>query len=355
MKTVEPAKSLPRVWAVLFAVVLACAFLVLFLSKIALTPACKMSFVEEREPPVPGKPSLPPPPAPVEGFPSAGLTVLDAGKKVLSYVYGDTLPLGVDPRYTKSSYIHPLYSLDGQVLTEDFPRDHRHHHGLFWAWPVVEVRGIRTSNWELAEPSLRQLFVKWIEREVTAEGARLVVENTWKLGGTEDVAEETVTILVHGATLYGRAIDIEIILRPVGGPITLRGTPADNKGYGGLCFRGLAYGHANIFKGAAMTTDEGPLAEDSVGAAFRWADISTPASGGVAIFVSPDHPGYPLAWLVRNSYAGIINPCWPGLEEAVLAPGVPISLRYRIYVHRGDAVGGRVKEAYEAYIAGRAR
>ncbi|HSA95664.1 MAG TPA: DUF6807 family protein [Acidobacteriota bacterium] len=353
MKAVEPSKSLPRIWAVLFAVVLACAFLLLFLAKIARTPASEMSIVEESAPPAPGKPSPPPRPVPRIVLPSTALTVLDAGKKVLTYVSGDTLALGVDPRFTRSSYIHPLYSLDGQVLTEDFPRDHLHHHGLFWAWPVVEVRGVRTSNWEPREPALRQRFVKWVERQVTAEGARLVVENTWRLGGTEDVAEETVTIFVHGATLYGRAIDIEIVLRPVGGPMTLRGAPEDNKGYSGLCFRGEAVNGVDIkvFKDAAMTTDEGPLAADSTGKPFRWADISRPDLG-VAIFVSPDHPGYPVAWLIRNSYAGVLNPSWPGLPGENLAADVPLSLRYRVYVHRGDALAGRVKEAFEAYIKG---
>ena len=363
MKAVEPAKALPRVWIVVFAVVLAVAALLFLLSKVDRLPGSEMSFAEESEPPAPGKLSPPSPPEPPPairkrdgGISLAALTVLDAGKKVLSYVYGDTLPPGVDPRYTRASYIHPLYSLDGQVLTQDFPRDHRHHHGLFWAWPVVEVRSVKTSNWEPAEPALRQLFVKWIKREVTDAGARLVVENTWKLGGTEDVAEETVTIFVHGATLYGRAIDIEIVLRPVGGPITLRGAPEDNKGYSGLTFRGVDREgwDEDVFRGGSMTTDEGPLAADSTGRAFRWADISSPGAG-VAIFVSPDHPGFPLPWLVRNSYAGVLNPCWPGLEGAVLGPGIPISLRYRIYVHRGDAASGRVKEAYEAYISGRGR
>jgi hypothetical protein len=361
MKTVEPAKILPRVWAVVFAVVLALAFLLLLLSKIARTPASEMSFVEESEPHAPGKVSPPLPPPAIRrdgGIPNAAVTVLDAGKKVLTYVYGDTLPVGVDSRYVRSSYIHPLYSLDGQVLTQDFPRDHRHHHGLFWAWPVVEVRGIQTSNWEPAEPFLRQLFVKWIKREVTPEGARLVVENTWKLGGNEDVAEETVKVFVHGATLYGRAIDIEIVLRPVGGPITLRGAPEDNKGYSGLTFRGVnSVGwDERVFMGGAMTTDEGPLAADSTGRAFHWADISAPAvGGGVAIFVSTDHPGFPIPWLIRNSYAGVLNPCWPGLAGATLAADVPVALRYRVYIHSGDVQAGRVKEAYEAYIAGRDR
>jgi hypothetical protein len=344
MTSVEPSKSLPRVWIVVFAVVLAAAALFLLLSKITRAPASEISIVDEGGQTVPG-----------EGLPPAALTVLDAGKKVLTYVCGDTLPPGIDPRYARSSYIHPLYSLDGEVLTEDFPRDHRHHHGLFWAWPVVEVRGVRSSNWEPAEPSLRQRFVKWIEREVTEAGARLVVENTWKLGEAEVVAQEKVTIFVHPETPYGRAIDIEIVLRPLGGPLTLRGAPADNKGYSGLTFRGLASdgADAGVFRAGAMTTDEGPLAADSTGRTFRWADVSSPAQGGVAIFVSPDHPGFPLPWLIRNSYAGILNPCWPGLPGAALAADVPVALRYRVYVHRGDAASGRVREAYAAYLGGR--
>jgi hypothetical protein len=350
----RPLGDLPGVWIIVFAVVLAVAVVLFLITKAARTPASNMSLVEEGIRPVPGQPSPPPAPAPPEGAATRALTVLDGDRKILTYVYGDQLAAGVDPGFMRSCYIHPLYSLDGRVLTEDFPRDHFHHHGLFWGWPVVEVRGLRTSNWQPAQPSLRQHFVKWIERRVTDAGARLVVENTWKLGEAEDVAEEMVTIFVHGATLYGRAIDIEIVLRPVGGPITLHGAPEDNKGYGGLTFRGRAIEglDGKFFKGAAMTTDEGPLAVDSTGKSFRWADLSTPhLPGGVAIFVSPRHPGFPVPWLIRNSYAGILNPCWPALEGATLAPGVPVSLRYRVYVHSGDVREGRVAEAYAAYLA----
>ncbi|HOW86871.1 MAG TPA: PmoA family protein [Candidatus Aminicenantes bacterium] len=349
----RPLKDLPRVWIVVFAVVLASAALLALLSRIARIPASAMSLVEEPGPFDPGKPALPPPPPSPEGLPARAVTVLDGGQRVLTYVYGDKLAPGVDPRYARSGYIHPLYSLDGLVLTEDFPRDHRHHHGLLWAWPEIRVRGVETSNWEPAEPPLRQRFVRWIERQVTNAGARLVVENAWQLGGTGTVAEETVTILVAGATRFGRAIDIEIALRPVGEPIFLKGASEDNKGYGGLCFRGRAIEgfDSRLFKGAAMMTDRGPLTEDSSGGRFRWADLSIPGSGGVAIFVSPRHPGFPPPWLVRNSYAGILNPCWPALEGAVLEAGVPVSLRYRVYIHSGDAGTGRVAEAYAAYLA----
>jgi hypothetical protein len=330
MKNERLFSALMRVWAVLFASVLAIAFIIFFL----LTPAGldrgpAMTFAED---------------------PAAGtLTVFDGGKLVLTYRFGDQLAAGLDAKQTRSCYVHPLFSLDGEPLTSDFPDDHLHHHGVFWTWPSVNVRGAATQTWHPAEPSLRQHFVRWIERQAEAAGAVVRVENAWTLAEKEVVAKETITLRIHPLDREGRAVDVEIVLQPVGGPIELRGAAEDNKGYGGLCFRG-----APLLKDAVMTTDEGVLKEDSTGRPFRWADLS--AQGlGVAIFVSPGHPGFPVDWLVRNSYAGVLNPCWPGLAGSTLPADVPVALRYRIYIHRGDVQAGRVAEAYEAYTAGRGR
>ena len=49
------------------------------------------------------------------------LTITDGATPVLTYRYGDQLKPGVDPAQTRSCYIHPLYSLDGRELTDDFP------------------------------------------------------------------------------------------------------------------------------------------------------------------------------------------------------------------------------------------
>lgn len=272
------------------------------------------------------------------------LTVRDGKTEVLTYRYGDQLKPEVDAKYTQSCYIHPLLSLDGRVLTDDFPSDHFHHHGLFWVWPVVRTRGVTTSSWEPRMPSLKQHFVRWLRREATNDTCVLSVENVWKLEEKETVAKEIVTLQIHPADPVGRAIDLELRIEAIGGPLELQGTPDQNKGYGGLCFRG-----SPMFKGAEMSTDEGPLKEDAVHTPFRWADLST-SELGIAIFVSPDHPGFPMRWMVRNSYAGIINTSWPGLASVALKPGEPVTLRYRIYVHRGDAVTGDVKAAYSRYL-----
>ena len=231
----------------------------------------------------------------------------------------------------------------GAELTSDFPADHVHHHGLFWGWPIVKVRGQTTSNWEVGSPPLRQHFVRWLERSREPGGAVLSVENAWKLAGWEVVARENVTIRIHPADRSGRAIDLGLLISAVGGPLELQGTTDQNKGYGGLCFRS-----APLLKGAVMTTDKGPLGGDVVNRPFLWADIST-GEMGIAVFTAPGHPGAPLHWLIRNSYAGVINPSWPGLEPVTLRPGQPVELGYRIYVHRGDAAAGKVAEQYRPY------
>jgi hypothetical protein len=272
------------------------------------------------------------------------LTIHDGKTDVLTYCYGDQLKPEVDPKYIQSCYIHPLYSLDGRVLTDDFPADHFHHHGLFWVWPVVRARGVTTSSWEPKIPSLKHHFVHWLKRNVVDGAFALSVENDWKLYEKETVAKEIVTLRIHPADRVGRVIDFELSIEAVGGPLELQGTPDQNKGYGGLCFRG-----APIFTAATMTTDKGVLKEDAVNLPFRWADLST-AELGISIFVSPDHPGYPTKWMIRNSYAGIINASWPGLKQVVVKPGEPVILHYRVYVHSGDAETGDVNAAYSQYL-----
>ncbi|MEW6356368.1 MAG: PmoA family protein [Planctomycetota bacterium] len=270
--------------------------------------------------------------------PKAGtLTLRDGGKPVLTYCYGDQIKEGIDPKYTRSCYVHPLYDLDGKPMTDDFPADHKHHRGVWWTWPRMTVRGKAVQTWHPCNPPLRQYFVKWLKQEAGEKGATLSVQNETKLAD-EQVGLETVTVAAHPADETGRAIDVTLIFEAVGGPITLLG--ADKKGYGGLCVR-----LDPSLKGATMTTDAGAIDKDSMNKPFKWADISA-GGRGVAVFVPPDHPDYPPTWLLRASYGGILNVSWPGLTPFTLEPGKPLTLRYRLYVHRGDVESGKVKEAF---------
>jgi hypothetical protein len=258
---------------------------------------------------------------------------------VLAYRYGPQLQEGVEEQYRRSCYIHPLYGLDGEPITDDFPDDHYHHRGVFWTWPHIEVAGRTVQTWH---PSgLRQRFVRWVERDADGDAATLTAENAWALEDGETVARTRVTMRVHPAEEQGRAIDMAVRIEPIGTAVTLRGQ--ERKGYGGLCVRA-----APDLTGGAVTTDQGTLDGDAVNKRFAWADLSN-EKRGVAVFVDPNHREAPLSWLIRQSYGGVLNPEWPGTEPRTLEPGDSVTLRYRLYVHRGDAERGAVRAAYQRY------
>jgi hypothetical protein len=78
------------------------------------------------------------------------LGLWDGEKPVLVYNHGmitvEKVPVK-DARRTRSSYIHPLWGLQGEILTDDAPADHTHHRGIFWSWPHVGIDGREYDLW----------------------------------------------------------------------------------------------------------------------------------------------------------------------------------------------------------------
>lgn len=296
--------------------------LCVFLSQLFIPSFAQMTFVEDED--------------------KGTLTIRDGKNDVLTYRFKDQLKKGLDAQYTRSCYIHPLYSLDGEVMTESFPVDHAHHYGLFWTWPDIKVRGQDTETWHPS--NLRQVFVQWLKREAGRKSASFSVENAWKLDGEEIVAKEIVTLSIFPADRMGRAIDVELTIQAISGPLLLRGSKEPQKNYGGLSIRG-----APVFNDAVLTTDLGLQEEDADSAPFLWADMST-EEFGLAILVAPDHPGFPTVWCLRKSYAGFLNPSWPGEKAAILKINEPVTLRYRIYIHKGTAEEADIPKIYEDYV-----
>ena len=49
--------------------------------------------------------------------------------------------------YRRSGFIHPVYSPSGRVVTEGFPADHMHQHGLMFAWTSSAYEGHAVDFW----------------------------------------------------------------------------------------------------------------------------------------------------------------------------------------------------------------
>ena len=272
------------------------------------------------------------------------LQLLEDGQPVLAYNYGMQLAPGVPERYKRSTYVHPVWDPSGNVLTDDFPEDHYHHRGLSWMWPGVAVEGESYDLWHIQ--GVRQVFEAWLVREKGPTSATLAAKNAWQRSDGEKIVDEQVRIRVHKASEHGRAIDVRLTLEATDKPVQLLGQENENKGYGGLSFR-FAPREETV-----ITTSEGIQSEDSDDRQVPWADESGRFGGsdqfsGVAIFQHEAHPGFPAPWTLRHY--GFLGVAWPRTQGVTLRPGEPVTLRYRIWVHHGDAETGRVAEAYEAF------
>jgi hypothetical protein len=284
--------------------------------------------------------------SPTNGFRFAeisatSLGLSEDGQPVLVYNHGTMSKAGVPADRNRGSYVHPLHGLDGEVLTDDFPRDHYHHRGLFWAWPHVKVGDTHYDLWMLR--GIEQRFEQWLARDATAASAVLAVRNGWYVGAKK-VMTEDVRLQVHRADGDGRAMDVELTWTVGARPITLQG--AEGKSYGGLTLR-FAPGTNTV-----ITTPLGNGTKDLHIARLPWADLSAQFAGrkefsGAAILVAPDHPDYPPEWLTRHY--GVLCLGWPGVQAKTFQPGQALRCRYRVWIHRGAPDRERLQQVYREY------
>lgn len=276
------------------------------------------------------------------------LQVTDQDKPVLAYNYGTITGENVpenDGRRRRGCYLHPIWGLDGEILTDDFPKDHYHHHGAFWAWPHVTVDGKEYDLWTNA--GIEQRFVRWLHQEAGPVAAVIGVENGWFIGDRQ-VAAERVWIRAYRAGQRERSLDLEIYLVPLV-PLSLQG--AGGKSYGGLTVRFAVQRQAD----AAITVPAGKTTADLLETPLEWADLTTqipgaPNRSGGAVFVHPQHPNYPPTWLTRHY--GPLCVGWPGVHARQYEPGQPHRLPYRMWLHSGDADVEQLKAQYAAFTTG---
>lgn len=288
----------------------------------------------------------------IEEKDSRSVVISEGGKPVLCYNFGETTCEKLkerDERRSRACYVHPIWGLDGEVLTDDYPADHPHHHGIFWTWPHIEIDGKHYQTW-IDDGKIEPRFVRWIDRTATDSEAKLAVENGWFIG-EKQVMREEVRIQVHPATDDSRAIDFTLTFTPIDRPITLRG--AEGKSYGGITARF----HVIPDTMAELRTTEGLAKSDLPDTRFEWVDLMRKpnetfagkkiSGGGAALFVSPDHPDYPPTWLARHYGALCVG--YPGVESKTFEPGVPFTLRYRILVHQKTFDAKEIQNRYESY------
>ena len=84
------------------------------------------------------------------------------GKTILEYqAEPGALPRkDIDKIYARGGYLHPVYTPQGKLVTDDFPLQHTHHHGIWFPWTKAEFEGRHPDFWNMGDGSARVDFLK---------------------------------------------------------------------------------------------------------------------------------------------------------------------------------------------------
>ena len=260
--------------------------------------------------------------------PGGKLRLIENGRHVLDYNFGPQLMPGVPEDRRREGYIYPLFSPAGVNPLDDFPKDHFHHRGVFWAWMSIGFEGKTYDLWTL-KPGIEHRFHKFLKQSASANAASLRVENGWYVGNRL-IVRETVDLAVPRSGENERNVDLAVRLDAVTKDVVIAGSPDDAKGYGGLCVR---FGPRDETR---ILTPEGPVTANENEVPHAWAAMEALFSGkraGLRVSSDPSNPRHPPGWCLRPY--GFVGANFPGLQPYTLAPGQPLLLRYRVTVYDG--------------------
>jgi hypothetical protein len=254
----------------------------------------------------------------------------------------------------RSNYFHPLYDLDGNVITEDFPKDHIHHRGIFWAWHQVLIGGKRVQD----QWGNRDSFwmVKDAKTTSDAQSASLALRVAWESplftdadGQRRPFVEERSVTRVHRAGETVRKIDFHQQLTALVDGVEIGGSE-DAKGYGGFSFRVVMPPDIRFTGSQGVVT---PI-ENAVGAS-PWMDVSgsygAPAKtgrSGLTVLTHPSTTGFPQPWILRARNS-MQNAVYPGQHPVAIPRDKPVILRYRIVLHRGELAATEIDRLQSEY------
>jgi hypothetical protein len=265
-----------------------------------------------------------------------GAWIKDGNQQVFFY---QKLPKSLDGKYSRSNYLHPVYGLDGEILTEDFPADHFHHRGIFWTWHQLWIDSLRISDPWMCENFSQEVTKVSFSNGLHSTGI-LKVQVLWKSplwlkkGVQSAVILENTKITIFPLKNDCRRIDFRIELNALEKGIRIGGSQ-DEKGYSGFSVRmplvpGMKFTSAGtdvVPQNLAIIA--GPEMDISGGVGEQG------KMAGIMVVCKPSNPDYSHKWIIRKEKS-MQNCAWPGNKTVEIKMSKPLVLNYSVIIHRGD-------------------
>lgn len=263
-----------------------------------------------------------------------------------------------EPHFTRSGYIHPVYSPSGKEVTGDYAEDHKHQHGLFFAWTKTKFEKRKTEFWNQKLEAGRISFSRVVPvsgKNVSGrEKCQILVEQLWEditaPGGPKPVLKETWKITAHDAGGERFVFDIESAQWLVGEkPLFI-----EKYHYGGMAIRGNDQWldpDKDATPPARMLTSDGLGRIEGNHSRPGWVAMEGPIDGkkaGVAVLSHPSNFRFPQwARLHPNKPYFVFAPM---VEEPFqITAAKPYVSRYRYVVWDGEITAEELDSRWEKY------
>ena len=160
------------------------------------------------------------------------------GKPVLQYIKkSQPVPEGLPQYFSRSGYIHPVYTPTGQELTGDYPGDHAHQHALFFAWVRSKFNGQKVDFWNQAKDLGKIEFREVVNLSREKQKVAFSVKHAFMVKDGDkwiDALHEVWTVTVHQTPADYFLFDIVSVQRCASDkPVGLA-----EYHYGGMAIRG---------------------------------------------------------------------------------------------------------------------
>ena len=255
--------------------------------------------------------------------------------------------------YSRSGYIHPLFSPSGKIVTGDYASDHPHQHGLFFAWTKSTFRGKPTEFWNQAKKLGDVRFHRYLGEERRKESCSFLFEQIFTTGKDSDepILKETWRIDVTGKPMPYHQFDLVSTQTCA----TKDALLVKKYHYGGMAIRGNSQWMEKDDDGnpkGTMLTSEGKTRKNGNHSRPRWVAMHGPVNGqecGVVVMNHPDNFRYPQWVRLHPSmpyfvYAPMVK------EPFSIEPGKPYVSKFRHLTFDGKPDRKMIEKAWKDWI-----